>query len=78
MGANVAILDLQYGDTEGLPNPMDAGPGSYMVVNGDVLKRDVLETAVAKIIAAYNRIDILINAAGVTIRKPLPMLITPF
>lgn len=64
MGANVAILDRNTEIPKAYQTPMDAAPGSYMVVNGDVLKRDVLETAVAKIIAAYNRIDILINAAG--------------
>lgn len=43
---------------------MDAGPGKYMVVYGDVLNREVLETAVQQVVAAYGRIDILINAAG--------------
>ena len=63
-GANVAILDRNTEIPEANQKPMDAGPGSYMVVHGDVLQRDVLETAVAEIVAAYGRIDILINAAG--------------
>jgi NAD(P)-dependent dehydrogenase (short-subunit alcohol dehydrogenase family) len=64
LGANVAILDRNTEIPEALQKPMDAGPGKYMVVYGDVLNRDVLETAAKQIVAAYGRIDILINAAG--------------
>jgi len=64
LGANVAVLDRNTAIPEALQKPMDAGPGKYMVVYADVLQRDVLETAVAKIVAEYGRIDILINAAG--------------
>lgn len=65
LGANVAVLDRNTEIPEALQKPMDAGPGKYMVVYADVLQRDLLETAVAKIVASYgSRIDILINAAG--------------
>jgi NAD(P)-dependent dehydrogenase (short-subunit alcohol dehydrogenase family) len=64
LGANVAVLDRNTDIPETYQKPMDAGPGNYMVVHGDVLKREVLETTVEKILAEYGRIDILINAAG--------------
>ncbi|MFN2116376.1 MAG: SDR family oxidoreductase [Candidatus Promineifilaceae bacterium] len=63
-GANVAVLDRNPNLPEALKKPMDAGPGKYMVVYGDVLVRERLEEAADKIHAAFGKIDILINAAG--------------
>jgi NAD(P)-dependent dehydrogenase (short-subunit alcohol dehydrogenase family) len=63
-GANVAVLDRNPDLPDYLKKPMDAGPGKYMVVYGDVLKREVLVEAVDAIQHAFGRIDILINAAG--------------
>jgi NAD(P)-dependent dehydrogenase (short-subunit alcohol dehydrogenase family) len=63
-GANVAVLDRNPNLPDELKEPMDAGPGKYMVVYGDVLVRERLEEAADKIHAAFGKIDILINAAG--------------
>lgn len=63
-GANVAVLDRNPNLPDYLKKPMDAGPGKYMVVYGDVLKRELLLEAVETIQHAFGRIDILINAAG--------------
>jgi NAD(P)-dependent dehydrogenase (short-subunit alcohol dehydrogenase family) len=63
-GANVAVIDRNPDLAEELKRPLDAGPGTYMVAYADVLERDLLEAAAEKIMAAYGRIDILINAAG--------------
>ncbi len=63
-GANVAVLDRNPNLPEELKKPMDAGPGKYMVIYGDVLARESLEKAAADIRAAFGNIDMLINAAG--------------
>ena len=63
-GANVAVVDRNPNLPEELKKPLDAGPGKYMVVFGDVLNREHLETAAADILAAFGDVDILINAAG--------------
>ncbi|MFN2203853.1 MAG: SDR family NAD(P)-dependent oxidoreductase, partial [Caldilineaceae bacterium] len=63
-GANVAVLDRNPNLPEELKKPMDAGPGKYMVVYGDVLKRELLESAAADIREAFGEIDTLVNAAG--------------
>ena len=63
-GANVAVLDRNPNLPEELRQPMDAGPGKYMVVYGDVLDRDLLETAANQIRASFGDVDMLINAAG--------------
>jgi len=63
-GANVAVLDRNPNLPEALKQPMDAGPGKYVVVYGDVLQRDVLEEAAASIQEHFGPADMLINAAG--------------
>jgi NAD(P)-dependent dehydrogenase (short-subunit alcohol dehydrogenase family) len=63
-GANVAVLDRNPNLPEELKKPMDAGPGKYMVVYGDVLARESLEKAAAGIREAFGNVDMLINAAG--------------
>ena len=63
-GANVAVLDRNPNLPEELQKPLDAGPGKYMVVYGDVLVREDLEAAASEVLAAFGAIDILINAAG--------------
>lgn len=64
LGANVAILSRSADISEAHRALLDAGPGRYLTIKTDVLKRDMLETAVQQVLASYNRIDILINAAG--------------
>jgi len=63
-GANVAVLDRNPNLPDSLKEPLDAGPGKYMVVYGDVLARESLEKAATDITAAFGHSDMLINAAG--------------
>lgn len=63
-GANVAVIDRNPDLPDYLKQPLDAGPGKYMVVYGNVLERTQLESAAIDIQAAFGDIDILINAAG--------------
>lgn len=64
LGANVAVLDRNPDIPEAYRQPLDAGPGQYMVVYADVLDRELLAAAAEKVVGGYGRIDILINAAG--------------
>jgi NAD(P)-dependent dehydrogenase (short-subunit alcohol dehydrogenase family) len=63
-GADVVVLDRNPNIPEALKQPMDAGPGRYMVAYADVLQRELLETARQAVLASFGHIDILINAAG--------------
>lgn len=63
-GANVAVLDRNVALQDAVKSSMDAGPGRYMVVYGDVLAREPLAEAAAAIQAEFGTIDMLINAAG--------------
>lgn len=64
LGANVAVLDRNPDIPEAYREPLEAGPGQYMVAYADVLDRALLAAAAQNVLAAYGRIDILINAAG--------------
>jgi NAD(P)-dependent dehydrogenase (short-subunit alcohol dehydrogenase family) len=63
-GANVAILDRNPNLPDELKQPMDAGPGQYLVAYADVLQRDLLAEAAQTILNNFGAVDILINAAG--------------
>ena len=63
-GANVVVLDRNPNLPEEMKQPLNAGPGKYMVLYADVLARETLETAVTKISNTFGNIDMLINAAG--------------
>lgn len=63
-GANVAVLDRNPEIPEAMQQPLKAGPGRYMVTYADVLDREMLASAAEKVMDAFGRIDILINAAG--------------
>jgi NAD(P)-dependent dehydrogenase (short-subunit alcohol dehydrogenase family) len=63
-GANVVVLDRNTEIPEIYRQPMDAGPGKYLVVYGDVLDRQVLEESRQEIEDYFGAVDMLINAAG--------------
>jgi len=63
-GANVAVLDRNPNLPDELKQPMDAGPGKYLVAYADVLVREDLEAAARTIQDSFGDTDILINAAG--------------
>jgi NAD(P)-dependent dehydrogenase (short-subunit alcohol dehydrogenase family) len=65
VGANVAVISRHpeiYNKMD--HSMMDAGPGSYTLVYGDVLKRELLEEALQTIEDHFGLVDMLINAAG--------------
>jgi NAD(P)-dependent dehydrogenase (short-subunit alcohol dehydrogenase family) len=67
-GADVAILDRDPALAERVIRRIESearpGPGRAIVVFGDVLKAETLQTAVDAITQEFGRIDALINAAG--------------
>ncbi|HKJ26152.1 MAG TPA: SDR family oxidoreductase [Anaerolineales bacterium] len=64
LGANVVVLDRNTDIPQEYQLLLDAGPGSYLVLPGDVLDLDNLLAARQKILEKFGRIDILVNAAG--------------
>jgi NAD(P)-dependent dehydrogenase (short-subunit alcohol dehydrogenase family) len=63
-GASVAILDRDPALAERLLPRLEAGPGRYLVLGADVLKRDTVEGAAQTILEEWGSIDGLVNGAG--------------
>ena len=63
-GANVVVLDRNPKIPDIYRQPMDAGPGKYLVVFADVLDIQVLEDAQKQIKKHFGQVDMLVNAAG--------------
>ena len=71
-GADVAINALTPKYVEPLAAKIAATTGRRIVpVVADVTKSDGVNSAVDKVLATFGRIDVLVNALGDSIRKPL-------
>jgi len=74
-GADVAINALTGKYVDGLATDLAAATGRRVVpVVGDMTKADGVENAIAEVLKTFGRIDVLINALGDSIRKPLVAL----
>jgi len=81
-GANVVVLDRNPEIPEEYRQPMDAGPGKYLVVYADVLDRQSMEDSLKEVNDHFGSVDFLINAAGgnhpeATTNKELPFFDLP-
>jgi NAD(P)-dependent dehydrogenase (short-subunit alcohol dehydrogenase family) len=62
-GARVAVLDLERADPGAAAAKLGAG---HLGVVADVTKKASCDAAVATVLAAFGRVDVLVNNAGVT------------
>ncbi len=76
-GARVVIADLKADAAMAAAEAINAdhagpdGTGAAMAVPMDVTSEDQVEEAIAQVIAAWGRIDVLVSNAGVQIVNPL-------
>jgi NAD(P)-dependent dehydrogenase (short-subunit alcohol dehydrogenase family) len=63
-GAAVALLDVRPEAAADAARRIAAAGGRAIGIAGDVLDEKGLAAAAAKVVAAYGRVDILVNAAG--------------
>jgi len=63
-GAKVAVLDLLEPAAKKVADEIKSEGGTAIAVKCSVLEKDTLEAARKKIVAAFGKIDILINGAG--------------
>lgn len=71
-GATVVLADVcePSGAAEVL-SAIEASPGKARFIRTDVGKRDQVEAMFAAVLAEFGRVDILLNNAATTVRKPL-------
>jgi 2-deoxy-D-gluconate 3-dehydrogenase len=74
-GADIALNALTPKYVEGTATAIAATSGRRVVpVIADVTKPDEVERAIGSVLATFGRIDVLVNALGDSIRKPLAAL----
>lgn len=70
-GANLALCGRDVAELEAVRKTI-GGLGrqaEYFVV--DLLKKDDIDTVVERIVSTFSRVDVLVNNAGVNVRKPV-------
>ncbi|MFO1300724.1 MAG: SDR family NAD(P)-dependent oxidoreductase [Burkholderiaceae bacterium] len=69
-GANVALVARTRVDLEAAAREIEGCGARALVAPADVTDRAQIDAAVARTVLAFGRIDILVNAAGGSLRKP--------
>ena len=69
-GANVAVAARDAGKTRSAVESLRALGASALAVSIDVADEDSVARAVAQVVAEFGAIDVLVNNAGIGIRKP--------
>ena len=64
VGVKVAVLDLNAGAAESLAAELRSSGGDAIGLACNVLEKASIEAAAAQVLAAFGRVDILLNGAG--------------
>ncbi len=75
-GANVAVADINLEGVEETAKEIEAMKRKSLGIKVDLAKIDSITEMVEKAVAAFGRVDCLVNNAGVNVHKPL-LQITP-
>jgi 3-hydroxybutyrate dehydrogenase len=70
-GAKVVIADLNKDAAQAAADAIKAAGGQAMAVAMDVTSEEQVNAAVAEVVAAYQRIDVLVSNAGIQIVHPI-------
>jgi 3-hydroxybutyrate dehydrogenase len=70
-GAKVVIADLNKDAAQAAADAIQAAGGQAMAVAMDVTSEEQVNAAVAEVVAAYQRIDVLVSNAGIQIVHPI-------
>jgi 3-hydroxybutyrate dehydrogenase len=70
-GAKVVIADLNKDAAQAAADAIQAAGGQAMAVAMDVTSEEQVNAAVAEVVAAYQRIDVLVSNAGIQIVHPV-------
>jgi gluconate 5-dehydrogenase len=69
-GADIAVLDRDVKGFSVLKNKIESMNKKAVAVSADVTREEQVQKAVNEVQQTFGHIDILINAAGITCRKP--------
>jgi NAD(P)-dependent dehydrogenase (short-subunit alcohol dehydrogenase family) len=77
-GVKVAILDIMLDAAQEVADEIKADGGEAIAVRCDVLDKESIQAAAQSVIAAYGKVDILINGAGGNRKQATTSTDTPF
>ena len=70
-GGKLAIADVNRPAAQAVADEITAAGGTAMVVVMDVTSEEQVDAAVAKVVAAYGGVDVLVSNAGIQIVHPV-------
>ena len=70
-GAKVALVSRNAGQLDGVTKEIEAAGGEARVFVADVTSEGQVASVARDVAAAYGNIQILINNAGINVRKPI-------
>ena len=76
-GAKVALIDINKEKIEAVAADIRKSGGTAEAIVVDITKSVEIRAAVAKVLAAFGQIDILVNSAGAGWHKQIPFKDTP-
>jgi NAD(P)-dependent dehydrogenase (short-subunit alcohol dehydrogenase family) len=77
-GVKVAILDIMLDAAQEVADEIKADGGEALAVRCDVLDKESIQAAAQSVLAAFGKVDILVNGAGGNKRQATTSTDTPF
>jgi NAD(P)-dependent dehydrogenase (short-subunit alcohol dehydrogenase family) len=69
-GARVVVTDVQDAEGKTVVEEISAAGGDARYIHHDVTREDAWKSVIAEVLAAHNRLDVLVNNAGIAIAAP--------
>ena len=69
-GSRVVVTDVQDAEGKAVVEEINSAGGDARYFHHDVTREDAWKSVIADVLAAYNRLDVLVNNAGIALAAP--------
>lgn len=73
-GVKLALWDVELGGVEGVATSLDPSKKKTMGIRVDITREEEVTKAVDQVVKKFNRVDIMVNNAGIAIHKPIEQM----
>ena len=73
-GAKLALWDVELGGVEGVATSLDPSKQKTMAAQVDITREEEVTKAFDQVVKRFNRVDIMVNNAGIAIHKPIEQM----